>query len=372
MTTLDFRVLGPVQVLRGGAAVPLGGLKRRSVLALLIANRNRVVSVNTIADALWEERPPPSVTSSIQVAISGLRSTLAGSESERSGAIIETASPGYRLRIEDDQCDIARFRRGRELALTEQRAGRLVTASQFYRQALDEWSGSAYEDLRNSRFAADLAFSLDEERLATRESLIEVELALGRHRDLVGELAKLTADYPLRESMWTNYMTALFRCNRQADALAAYRLLRHTLMEQLGLEPSAGARQLEQAVLAQDPALAWSPTPAHAAATLLASSGPEELAPAHLRDQHGRCTPIGRAGLKIGRMADNTLSIEDPKVSRYHATIAATAAHYMITDHSVNGTRLNGALLTRSEVLTDGSRIEIGDARFEFRAEPMD
>lgn len=154
---LDFRVLGPVQVLLADLPVLLGGVKRRSLLALLIENRNRVVSVNAIAEALWGDRPPSSVASSIQVAISGLRSALADSHLPPGSSIIETAAPGYRLRIEDIHCDVGRFHQLRDRASSEERGGRLVAASQCYQQALDEWSGSAYEDLHDFRFAADLA-----------------------------------------------------------------------------------------------------------------------------------------------------------------------------------------------------------------------
>ncbi|MEP7055314.1 MAG: BTAD domain-containing putative transcriptional regulator [Actinomycetota bacterium] len=369
----DFRVLGPVRVLCDGVEIPLGGSKRRSLLALLIANRNRVVSVSSIADALWGDDPPPSVASSIQVAVSGLRAALAGADETSARTFIETAPPGYRLVVDDSACDIGRFKQLRELAIRSQQSGRLAAAATAYCEALDEWSGAAYEDLLDLRFAAELAVALDEQRLATIEARIEVDLAAGKHRELVGELATLTSQYPLRESLWTAYMTALFRCGRQADALAAFRLLRTTLMDELGLDPSVGARELERAILAQDPALAWKVAGPDQPAPALTQREAVEVAPAHLRDQNGSCTPIDGSGLQIGRLADNSLVIDDPKVSRYHASIVATSAGYVITDlHSTNGTRLDGVLVVGPELLHDGNRIAIGTAEYEFRARPSD
>lgn len=371
----DFRVLGPVRVLRGDEPLALGGIKRRSLLALLIAHRNRVVSVGSIAEALWEEEPPPSVASSIQVAVSALRSALAQSDAVAPRAAIETAPPGYRLVVHEMACDIGRFRLAQGQAKAAHAAGRLEEASSHYRQALSEWSGAAYEDLRDLRFACELAVALEEERLATIEAGIEVDLAAGKHRDVVGELAALTAQHPLRESLWTAYMTALFRCGRQADALAAFRTLRTTLMDELGLDPSASARTLESMIFAQDASLTWSP-PASSerpgpSAGLTVREGVQSH-PAQLCDSKGNCSAIDQSCLAIGRMSDNAVVLDDPKVSRYHATIVTSAMGYVLTDlHSTNGTRLNGVVIVRAESLADGDVIEIGSETFTFRALPL-
>jgi DNA-binding SARP family transcriptional activator len=368
--SFDFLVLGPVRVLRGGEDIALGGAKRRSLLALLVSNRNRVVSVSSIADALWEDDPPPSVASSIQVAVSGLRAALHAESASR--PVIETAPPGYRLALDDTACDIGRFRAQRAMAKAAYAGGRLEAAAAAYRRALDEWSGPAYEDLRDLRFACELAVALDEERLATVEERIDVELAAGKHRDLVGELATLTAENPLRESLWTAYMTALFRCNRQADALAAYRVLRTTLMDELGLDPSPAARNLEAAILAQDASLDWAePAPVNNAPQTIREA--PDIAPARLRTDDGATIAIDGSGLHIGRLADNDLVIDDPKVSRYHASVVATSTAYVLTDlHSTNGTRLNGALVSGGVALADGDEIVIGPSRFVFSSASTD
>lgn len=369
----DIRVLGPVRVLRGCDEIALGGVKRRSLFALLVSNRNRVVSVASIADALWEDEPPPSVASSIQVAVSGLRSVLTA-PAATVGPVIETAPPGYRLVVDDTTCDIGRFRAQRAMGKSAHAAGRLDEAADAYRRAVDEWSGAAYEDLREMRFASALAVALEEERLATIEARIDVELAAGKHRDLVGELATLTSEHPLRESLWTAYMTALFRCDRQADALAAYRRLRTTLMDELGLDPSPAARHLEAAILAQDDSLAWNEPPRAApVSSPLTVREVVDTAPAYLRADDGTSTPIDGSGLQIGRLGDNGLVVDDPKVSRYHAVIVATTTSFVLTDlHSTNGTRLNGELVAGSRALSDGDEIAIGPARLRFVAAPVD
>lgn len=364
---LDFRVLGPVRVLRGQKSLPIGGVKRRSLLALLIAGRNRVVSVSTIADGVWEDNPPPSVTSSIQVSISGLRTALGDRDAPAAASLIETAPPGYRLRIESEQCDVGRFHNQRIVAMREQAAGRLESAAGLFRAALGQWSGRAYDDLLGMRFADDLAVELEEQRQATMESRVEVDLALGRHRELVSELGALTADYPLRESLWAHYMVALYRCGRQADALAAFRLLRKTLLEELGLEPSAEARKLEAAILAQADELDWQPpgrTPLPVAVTERETA---DIGTAQLRRQDGSTIPIGSTTLRIGRLQDNELVIEDPKISRHHAAIVPTRAGYLIADlHSANGTRVNQDQVLGDRLLASGDEITIGSAQFEF------
>jgi pSer/pThr/pTyr-binding forkhead associated (FHA) protein len=169
-------------------------------------------------------------------------------------------------------------------------------------------------------------------------------------------------------------MTALFRCGRQADALAAYRGLRTTLMDELGLDPSPAARQLEAAILAQDDSLTWTAPPRTApSSSPLTIREVVDTTPAQLVANDGTSTPLDGSGLQIGRLGDNGLVIDDPKVSRYHASIVATTTSFVLTDlHSTNGTRLNGELLAGSQALSDGDEIAIGPARLRFVAAPVD
>jgi DNA-binding SARP family transcriptional activator len=362
MAGLVFHLLGPLTVVRDGAVLPLGGLKRRALLAVLVANRNRPVSVSAIIDAVWDDAPPPSGNASVQVAISGLRDLLGDRAEAR---ILRTVAPGYQLTVPDADVDLARFRMHRDGATKAVTAGRLGEAGALFRAALDEWSGRALEDLRGLRFADELAVSLEEERLAALQARLDVDLRLGAHREVVGELATLTSDYPLHEAFWAQYMLALYRCGRQADALAAYRSVRAHLLDELGLEPSPNLRHLEAAMLAQSP--------------LLTLSQPQVdetlredvvLPPAGLLLEDGTQVPVTATGLRIGRMPGSAIVLDDPKASRNHAVVAASATGYVITDlHSTNGTRLGGEVVAGTRRLRDGDVIEIGSRRLVFRVD---
>jgi DNA-binding SARP family transcriptional activator len=362
MDMLDFRVLGPVSVIRDGAEVALGGFKRRSLLALLLASGGRVVSTPSIVDALWEDEPPQSVVSSIQVSVSVLRAAFG----ERNHAgLLQTVPPGYRLVLAPGQSDLDRFRGECAAGRREEAAGRAATAAGHYRRALGEWSGRAFEDLAGLRFADELATQLEEERLATLDARIRADLGQGAHHDLVAELAGLVDAYPLRESFWRYLVLALYRCDRQADALAAYRRLRAHLLDELGVEPSAQVRQLERQILAQDPAL---DLPAAGTAGQAATErGDFGLAPAVLEFADGVRKPVPPTGLRIGRDVSNDVVIDDTMVSRKHAVVAPTAAGYAFVDlHSTNGSRIAGQLVVGEQMLAHGVEISIGSARLRF------
>jgi DNA-binding SARP family transcriptional activator len=360
MDMLDFRVFGTVRVIRDGSEVALGGFKRRSLLALLLASGGRVVSTASIVDALWEDEPPQSVVSSIQVSVSGLRTALGV---RNHAGLLQTVSPGYRLVLAPGQSDLDRFREHCAAGRREEAAGR--AAAEHYRRALGEWSGRAFEDLAGLRFADELATQLEEERLATLDARIRADLGEGAHHDLVAELAGLVDAYPLRESFWRHLLLALYRCDRQADALAAYRRLRAHLRDELGVEPSAQVRRLEQQILAHDPALdVGAAAAAGPAATRRVDFG---LAPAVLELADGIRRTVPPNGLRIGRDVSNDVVIDDDMVSREHAVVAPTAAGYVLVDlRSTNGSRIAGQLVVGQELLADGVEISIGSARLRF------
>jgi DNA-binding SARP family transcriptional activator len=366
MTILDFRVLGPVSALRDGAEIALGGPKRRALLARLVASANRVVSVESIVDDLWGEEPPPSATTSIHVMVSALRTALDAPVGS-GGAVINTVRPGYRLTLGGDQSDLLRFRARRDEGMAARADGDLRGAGRLLREALGEWSGPAYADLRDLRFAEELAVHLEEERLAALEGRVEVDLGLGEHRSLLPELAALTREHPLRESLWGHYIVTLYRCGRQADALAAYRELRETLADELGIDPGTDLRRLESAVLDQDPALDWHPggQPVPAPPTEREAFG---LDPALLEGADGSELAVPASGLRIGRDPGNDLVLTHPRVSRQHAALVAGPAGYVLVDlHSTNGTRVNGERLSGERLLEPGDAIGIGDSTYVLR-----
>jgi YVTN family beta-propeller protein len=251
---LEFRLLGPVEVVSGGSPLPLGGPKQRSLLALLLLHAGEPVSRDTLVDALWGERPPASAVTALHGYVSQLRKAI---EPERSAgaapSVLVTVDPGYALRVVAEQVDAERFR---QLAAQGRAAvGDPEAAARVLGEALAIWRGPALADLADEPYLAAHAARLDEERAAALEDRIDADLALGRHAELVGELEAIVAASPLRERPRAQLMLALYRCGRQADALAAYRDARRTLVEEVGIEPGAALRELERRVLEQDPAL---------------------------------------------------------------------------------------------------------------------
>ena len=245
---LDFRLLGPLEVLDGARSLPLGGRKQRSLLALLLLHANEVVSIDSLMDGLWGERAPKTAGTALQVYVSNLRKLLSP---ER----LVTRRPGYGLRVEPEELDLARFEglcaqaRGDEPAATATALG----------EALSLWRGPALCDFAYDSFAQGEIARLDELRLAALERRIEAELALGKHAELVGELEALVGEHPLRERLRELLILSLYRCGRQADALEAYRQARKTLVEEHGIEPSSSLKELEKSILAQDAELAPPP-----------------------------------------------------------------------------------------------------------------
>src|SRR5215831_12025632 len=231
---MEFRVLGPLEVVVEGQPVALGGARQRALLAILLTRANEVVSTDRLIDELWGERLPRAAANTVQYYVSQLRKALG---SDR----IVTQPPGYRIRVEPGELDLERF----EALVESGGAGEL-------REALRLWRGQALAEFVDETFAQPEIKRLEELRLAALEKRIDADLALGRHAELVGELEALVGWHPLRERLRQQLMLALYRSGRQADALAAYQSARRTLVEQLGLEPSPSLQELERAILRQD------------------------------------------------------------------------------------------------------------------------
>jgi DNA-binding SARP family transcriptional activator len=250
---LEFRILGPLEALAGRHAVPLGGPKQRALLAILLLNANRTVSVDRLVDDLWGERPPGTATHSVEVYVSQLRKALGDRET------IVTQRPGYRLVLDPGALDLHRFENlvaeGRE-ALS---SGAAETADARLREALGLWRGPALDDFAFEAFAQPSIARLEELRLGALEERIDADLALGGHAEVVAELEELVERHPLRERPRGQLMLALYRSGRQADALEAYAATRRVLVEELGIEPSPSLQRLERAILNQEQSLEWSP-----------------------------------------------------------------------------------------------------------------
>jgi YVTN family beta-propeller protein len=253
---IQFCVLGPLRLLRDGIPVSVGGGQQRAVLAFLIAERERAVSVGEIADALWGERPPAGYSTTIQTYIFHLREVL---EPERAKgippAVLVTEPGGYRLNIDPGAVDAAEFERLIESGERFVAGGMPAEGAADLRRALSLWQGAVLADLAGYDFVARIAGRLDERRLQALESRIDAELALGHHASMIGELKSLAQLHPLREHLQAQWILALYRAGRQADALAGFMLIRGRLMDELGIEPGAELTNLHQSMLNQEAAL---------------------------------------------------------------------------------------------------------------------
>jgi DNA-binding SARP family transcriptional activator len=243
---MEFRILGPLEIVQQGRPLALGGARQRALLALLLTRANEVVSTDRLIDELWGERPPKAADNALQYHVSRLRKLLASSEA------IVTKAPGYLIRVGLDELDLLRFER----LVEEGQRSSPEAAARLLREALELWRGPALADLAHESFAQPEILRLEELRLVALERRIDADLALGRAAELVAELDALVREHPLRERLRAQLMLALYRSGRQAEALEVYRQTRRLLVDELGIEPSPALHELEQAILHQDPELA--------------------------------------------------------------------------------------------------------------------
>jgi DNA-binding SARP family transcriptional activator/streptogramin lyase len=248
---VEFRILGPLEVVEDGNPVALGTLKERLVLGVLLLHANEFVSRERLIDDLWGEAPPPTARKAINVYVSQLRKALGLGGADP----IATASGGYRLQVESDAVDSVRLER----LLAEARAaiarGDQEEAAGRYADALALWRGPTLAGLPFESRGRDEVARLDELRITALMDRIDCDLALGRQEEVLGELNVLVREHPLRERLRAQQMLALYRADRQAEALEAYAEARQILVEDLGIEPSEALQRLQQAILRHDPSL---------------------------------------------------------------------------------------------------------------------
>jgi ABC-type transport system substrate-binding protein/DNA-binding SARP family transcriptional activator len=249
--TVEFRILGPLEVLDDDRELALGPAKERAVLGVLLLHPGSVVSRTQLIDGLWGETPPPTAAKAVNVYVSQVRKTL----SRNGGEMIETRPPGYVLAVDSDALDSARFERLARAAREREQAGEVEAAATLMHEALGLWRGPALAGIELEGEGREDVARLEELRLGAQLDLMDYELALGRHEQLLAELEPLVAQHPLDERLRGQLILALYRSGRQADALEAYRETRQTLVETLGIEPSAPLQRLERAILNHDPSL---------------------------------------------------------------------------------------------------------------------
>ncbi|GAB3458047.1 AfsR/SARP family transcriptional regulator [Actinophytocola sediminis] len=307
---MEFRLLGPLEVAAGGAAVRVGGLRQRTLLGLLLLQRGQVVSIERLVDAVWATDPPSSARDQVRNGVWALRKALG----DKAGRLVVTEDAGYRLDTSRCLVDADQFAEGVRAGRAAAGAGDQEQACSELRAALALWRGPVLAGIP-SRLVRQAATGLTEQRLTATEERLDAELAMGRHTEIVGELAELVAEYPERTRLLGQLMRALHGAGRAGEALGAYRKAKHRLADELGLDPPAELVALEAAILRNEPAHDRAPTDdgpgrfADAVANAVANAAPRTL-PYDVPDFTGRLAEIRRllvSGPDAGTVAIRTI-----------------------------------------------------------------
>lgn len=298
-----FALLGPLEVRAAGVAVPVGGPRQRAVLARLLIEPRRVVSTDALVDAVWGGHPPATAVKTLQKYVVELRRALGP------GAV-RTRGRGYVLDVPDDQVDARTFERLVADARGAAGRGDPATALACLTEAEGLWRGEVLADFPDAIFAAPERARLQQLRLSAVENALELELALGRHEEVAAHAAELVEQHPVSERFWSALVLSLYRSGRQVDALQAYERCRRLLDDEYGVEPSAALRELEVAILRQDPDLKPPPAALHDAPgnlprprTRLVGRFDDLAALRAALDDHRLVTVTGTAGVGKTRLA---------------------------------------------------------------------
>jgi DNA-binding SARP family transcriptional activator len=367
LRVVEVGVLGPVVARLDGRDLDLGTPKQRALVAALALYGGRPVAVDTIVDLLWNDAPPAGVAGTLQAYVSGLRRVLEPGRQRRAPAtVLVTAAPGYALRPGPGALDAERFERlvdeqHRRAQLLSQHGPPVLSGDDLLACAasLDEavglWRGTPYAELEEAPQAVAERTRLEELRLVALEDRAVARLALGQHATVAADLEALTAEHPLRERLWGLRALALTRAGRQADALQVLREVRDVLDEELGIEPGAELRELQTAVLRQDPSLEWVPPPARPGAPVLPPRS--EVEP-----------PVSLSGPDwpmVGRGADL-----DALTDAWHRARAGTPTYAVLTgEPGIGKSRLVAELA--GVALEDGATVCLGRCTQDDIAPPL-
>ncbi|WP_158299911.1 AfsR/SARP family transcriptional regulator [Glycomyces paridis] len=244
--TLDFKVLGPIEVIRDGEPLPLRSIVQRRLLAALLAGSDQPVPVDVLEEAVWEGSAPEQSRKSLLVYLHRLRRSLA--EERR----IVRESSGYRIRVGEEDFDAKAFDVLASRAREARGRGRVEESATGFANAMRLWRGEPYEDVPSVGPIAAEAHRLGEDRLLAQQELLEVNLDMGMHASLIGDLEALVRAHPFRERLTALRMLALYRAGRQAEALQAFRESRKVLGEELGIDPGPLLQRVHHAILHRD------------------------------------------------------------------------------------------------------------------------
>jgi DNA-binding SARP family transcriptional activator len=360
---VEYRILGPLEVLDGDRPVVLGGPRQRTLLAVLLTRANEVVSVDTLIDALWGAQPPSRSANALQYHVSQLRKAIG------EGARLTTRDPGYSLSIAPEELDLLRFER---LVGEAERAAAPESAARLLRQALQLWRGPPLVDLASEPFAEPEIRRLEEVRLGALERRLEADLACGRGAELIAELEALVREHPFRERLRAALMRALYAAGRQADALAVYREARETLVNELGIEPSPALQALERAILRHDPALVPPGEAAAPARALLVVAGDE----GRLDDLLLIAEPLARSPAReliLARLLTEhgELAVASAALAKRREQLASRGVAARVAAYTTQEPGADAALLAREQnvdlVLVDAPPDLLDGGRFDDR-----
>jgi DNA-binding SARP family transcriptional activator len=371
---LEFHVLGPLEMRVGGRALPLGTPKQRAVLAMLLLHRGRAVGIDSLIDAAWEQHAPAGSRATLHSYISNLRRIIRGAGVD-AHTVLARVAPGYRLGVPESRCDLGRFVAENNAGVRAAAEGRFEQASGHLSAALAEWRGPALDDLREFGFVEAFATLLNEHKVMAHTAYAEAEIACGRALSVISGLEGLIAEHPCCEPLWAQLITAYYLVERQSDALDAYRRLKVTLVDELGIDPGPTLRTLHERILRQEPLDVPHAAQAAAEDTVIGFERDAALtlglADATLRDTDGSLHQLASAATRIGRSSDNDIVLSDATVSRHHAVIGDTGNGFVIVDlRSANGVYVSGRRIRSSVGLVDGDKIRVGDHQFIFHSAP--
>lgn len=333
---VELGVLGPLQVRIEGEVAQLGGHRQRALLAILALRANEPVSTDRLIDELWPENAPGGALHAVQVFVSRLRGALGPA-----GQRLVTRPPGYALELDSDEIDAAHCERRYEMARSAMNVGDAGRAAALLSEAQALWRGPPLADFTYEPFAQAAIARLEELRVSCREELIEALLALGRHAEVVSDLEALVREHPLRERPRGQLMLALYRCGRQAEALEVFQQARRMLVEELAVEPGSELRDLERAILRQDPSIqAPNPSAQEATADTRAqqASPPEEepAAESNLEptaSEDAPTPPMLRKTATVLVVSLTPVGRADPELARRAMATAREQAERVVTRH---------------------------------------
>ncbi|MFI0422941.1 hypothetical protein C1I98_33955 [Spongiactinospora gelatinilytica] len=252
--SLQFAILGPLDVRRGGQTIVVNAAKQRVILAALLLSANRVVMADDLMERLWHDRFPRDARASLQTHLARLRRVLG--DGHGSCQSIHTSPGGYFIEVAADDLDLLRYRDLLDQASRAETVGDLAGEARLLREALGLWRGPALADIASDSLVRDEVPQLTEEWFRALHRRFDVELTLGNHAEIVATLRRLVLKHPLRERLCGQLMIALFRCGQQVEALKVYDSVSAVLRQEYGLDVGDELHDLHQAVLTRDPVLA--------------------------------------------------------------------------------------------------------------------